>query len=138
MANKNYESNLPNVKKAIKESRERALLAVGEFLKGEATLRCSAVKTSNLKGSIEYQYDIDKLEVQFGTNVEYAIYVEKGTGVYEADGKGRKTPWSYMDADGNWHRTSGMKPRPFITPAVEQNLTRVQELFERYMRLDDE
>ena len=41
-----------------------------------------------------------------------------------------------MDANGNWHRTSGMKPRPFITPAIEENIQRVQDLFERYMRIE--
>ena len=35
-----------------------------------------------------------------GTNLEYAPYVEFGTGLFASNGDGRKTPWSYQSADG--------------------------------------
>lgn len=55
-------------------------------------------------------------EVYVGTALEYAPYVEFGTGIYSPDG--RKTPWSYEDANGKWHTTRGMPAQPFLRPAL--------------------
>ena len=55
------------------------------------------------------------------TPLEYAPYVEYGTGLF-AEGGGRKdVPWSYQDDEGNWHTTSGQKPQPFMRPALNEN-----------------
>lgn len=60
------------------------------------------------------------------TPLEYAPYVEYGTGIFAEDGNGRKdVPWHYKDDEGNWHSTSGMKPRPFLRPALEDNRVKV-------------
>ena len=66
--------------------------------------------TSRLKNSISHQVDDETVYV--GTNVEYAPYVEFGTGKFAEGGGGRPTPWSYQDDKGNWHTTNGMKPQP--------------------------
>ena len=56
------------------------------------------------------------------TPVEYAPYVEYGTGLFAEGGNGRKdVPWSYKDDKGDWHSTSGMKPHPFMRPALDEN-----------------
>ncbi len=60
--------------------------------------------------------------VYVGTNQEYAIYQELGTGIHATGGGGRPTPWVYQDAEGNYHTTSGNKPKPFIKPAVADHL----------------
>ena len=53
--------------------------------------------------------------------LEYAPYVEYGTGIF-AEEKGREdVPWSYQDEQGEWHTTSGMKPQPFLRPALTDN-----------------
>lgn len=55
------------------------------------------------------------------TPLEYAPYVEYGTGLF-AEGGGRKdVPWSYQDDEGNWHTTSGQRPQPFMRPALNEN-----------------
>lgn len=55
------------------------------------------------------------------TPLEYAPYVEYGTGLF-AEGGGRKdVPWSYQDDQGEWHTTSGQKPQPFMRPALNEN-----------------
>lgn len=51
-----------------------------------------------------------------GTTEEHGPYVELGTGRYYPGG--RQDPWSYQDAHGNWHKTVGNKPQPYIKPAV--------------------
>lgn len=55
------------------------------------------------------------------TPLEYAPYVEYGTGLFAEGGNGRKdVPWSYQDDSGEWHSTSGMHPHPYMRPALEE------------------
>ena len=58
------------------------------------------------------------------TPLEYAPYVEYGTGLFAEEG-GRNTPWVYKDDKGEWHRTSGQKPHPFMRPALEENREKI-------------
>jgi len=55
------------------------------------------------------------------TPLEYAPYVEYGTGLFAEDGGRLDVPWNYKDDEGNWHSTSGMKPQPFLRPAFNEN-----------------
>ena len=57
----------------------------------------------------------------------YGIYVEFGTGIYAEEG-GRPTPWVYKDKNGNWHKTRGMSPRPFIRPAITNHMEEYKKL----------
>ena len=62
------------------------------------------------------------------TNLEYAPYVEYGTGLF-AETEGRKdVPWCYEDEEGEWHSTSGQKPQPFMRPALDQNRANIKKL----------
>ena len=78
----------------------------------------SRVDTGAMRNSITHQVDVNDKSVYIGTNIEYAIYHELGTGIYLEGGGGRQTPWSYQDASGNWHRTRGMKPIHMIKNGV--------------------
>lgn len=61
--------------------------------------------------------------------LEYAPYIEYGTGLFAEGGNGRKdVPWHYQDDEGNWHTTSGMHPRPYLRPALEDNRLRIVEI----------
>lgn len=63
------------------------------------------------------------------TPLEYAPYVEYGTGLFAEGGNGRKdVPWNYKDDEGEWHSTSGMKPHPFLRPALEDNREKIVEI----------
>lgn len=73
--------------------------------------RNTAVDTGQLKGSWDNVVDTEKLEAQVGSPLENAIWEEFGTGQFALNGNGRKTPWSYKDGKGDWHRTSGKRPR---------------------------
>lgn len=55
------------------------------------------------------------------TPLEYAPYVEYGTGLFAESGGRQEVPWSYKDDEGNWHTTSGMKPQPYLRPALNEN-----------------
>lgn len=62
------------------------------------------------------------------TPLEYAPYVEYGTGIF-AEEKGRQdVPWCYQDDEGNWHTTSGMPPSPYMRPALNENRERIKEI----------
>lgn len=64
------------------------------------------------------------------TTLEYAPYVEYGTGLF-AEVAGRKdVPWCYQDEEGEWHSTSGQKPQPFMRPALNQNRTEILKILE--------
>lgn len=66
------------------------------------------------------------------SNLEYAPYVEYGTGLFAEAGNGRQdVPWKYMDDDGEWHTTYGQAPYPFMRPALNENRKRIKELLAR-------
>ena len=65
------------------------------------------VGTGELRNSIMHVLDSDAIACDVGTNLEYAPYVEYGTGIWAVNGDGRQERWSYQDAEGNWHSTIG-------------------------------
>ena len=58
------------------------------------------------------------------TPLEYAPYVEYGTGLFAEKG-GRNDAWSYQDDEGNWHTTNGQPPQPFLRPAFNESRTEI-------------
>lgn len=63
------------------------------------------------------------------TPLEYAPYVEYGTGLFAEDGNGRKdVPWHYKDEKGEWHTTSGMNPSPYMRPAFNENRENIKRI----------
>ena len=107
---------------AIRKALEQSCLIV----EGDAKVRCP-VDSGQLRQSINHK--VEDRTGQVSTNVEYAPYVEIGTGIYSSEGGGRQTPWAYQDANGEWHRTSGSKPQPFMKPALEQNTSKIIDQF---------
>lgn len=111
---------------------EATLEDIGLTAEGYAIMQCP-VDTGNLRNSITHQVDVNEKQVVVGTPVEYGIYVEMGTGVYAVEG-GRQTPWVYMDSEGEFHRTSGMKPRPFVKPALEDHIEEYKSIIEEHLK----
>ena len=62
------------------------------------------------------------------TPLEYAPYVEFGTGLFAEEGGRQDVPWCYQDDEGEWHTTSGMKPQPYMRPALDENRERIIEI----------
>ena len=91
------------------------------------------------------------------TNLEYAPYVEYGTGLFAEGGKGRKdVPWVYVEgsgSDGKEHKykkytkqeavaaveflreqgldakmTYGQHPQPYMRPALDANRERIKQI----------
>lgn len=111
-----------NSRLAIEEMQSaavRALEKCGLVGEGYAKRLCKT-DTGNLKNSITHVVDIAELLCRIGSNVEYASYVELGTGIYYPGG--RQTPWVYQDAKGNWHLTHGQRAQPYLKPAVADHV----------------
>lgn len=69
-----------------------------------------------------------------GTNTYYAPYVELGTGIHANEGKGRKTPWVWIDKNGEPHKTYGMKPRHFLKKAVQDHQREYKAIIEKNLK----
>ena len=83
-----------------------------------------------LRQSITHSVDEKELYAIVGTNVDYAPYVEIGTGIYSTEETGRTTPWCYQnEKTGEWHWTRGMHPKPFLQPAMEANKDKILKCF---------
>ena len=70
------------------------------------------------------------------TPLEYAPYVEFGTGLFAENGGRTNVPWNYQDDEGNWHSTSGQKPQPFMRPALEDNRTKIIDIMKEGLTND--
>lgn len=93
--------------------------------------------TGRLRGSIESNVSVENGEVvgTIGSNVEYAPYVEYGTGLFSSKGDGRKNvPWFFEDEKGEWHKTSGSHAKPFLIPAMNANKENLIESLQKAFR----
>lgn len=79
--------------------------------------------TGELRRSITSKVESNGSDIQgvVFTPLEYAPYVEFGTGLFAENGGRQDVPWNYQDDKGEWHSTSGMKPRPYMRPALNEN-----------------
>lgn len=111
----NISSHRDEILSALEAATQRALERCGTQAEGYA-VDLVPVDTGNLRNSITHLVDDDTMYV--GTNNEYAVYVELGTGKYATGGGGRTDPWVYQDDNGNWHHTHGQRAQPYLKPAV--------------------
>lgn len=90
--------------------------------------------TGNLARSIKYEVEVDGDEstMTLGSGVEYAPYVELGTGKYYPGG--RRTPWMFQDRNGKWWWTAGMQARPFIKPAIADHVDHYKKVIEQNLK----
>ena len=121
--------NSEEVLEALKAAVLRALERCGLQAEGYAK-DLTPVDTGNLRNGITHQVSEDGREVCIGTNVEYAPYVELGTGIYAEGGGGRPTPWVYQDEKGRWHWTRGNPAQPFLKPAVADHAQTYRNIIE--------
>ncbi len=119
--------NTPDLQ-AFKQRIVDKLTIAGEIVVSAAIEKCP-VDTGNLRGSITAEVDETALVARIGTPVEYAPYIEFGTGEFAENGDGRKGGWFY-EYDGNKGEkgkrfTFGNKPQPFLRPALLENKDKI-------------
>jgi HK97 gp10 family phage protein len=86
--------------------------------------------TGELRRSItsEVVTNFNEVEGVVFTPLEYAPYVEYGTGLFAESGGRTDVPWVYQDDKGDWHSTSGQHPQPFMRPALNENREEVMRI----------
>jgi HK97 gp10 family phage protein len=103
---------------ADKQNIEAALGKACALVEREAKQKAPK-DTGALRRSITSK--VEDLQGIVYTPLEYAPYVEYGTGLFAEDGGRMDVPWNYQDDEGNWHSTSGQHPQPFMRPALNEN-----------------
>ena len=126
--------NTAELLSALETQVEAALEACGNQAVSHAQkniTEASRVDTGAMRNSITHEVDGSTCYV--GTNIEYAIYHEYGTGIYADGGNGRKTPWFYVDEKGVGHWTRGIKPIHFLKNAISDNISEYKEILTEYL-----
>ena len=67
----------------------------------------------------------NRIEGVVFTPVEYAPYVEFGTGLFAENGGRSDVPWVYRADNGEFYSTYGMHPQPFMRPAFNENKAQI-------------
>ena len=106
---------------AMRRSLERACLVVERSAKQKAPKDTGALARSITS-------KVEGLEGTVYSPLEYAPYVEYGTGIFAEGGNGRKTPWLYEDDSGETHFTRGQHPHPYMRPALSDNRNQITQL----------
>ncbi len=121
------------VKNALEQRIIKGLIEAAMLVEAQAVLLVP-VDSGALKESIGYKVNKSELVAYVGTNAEYAIWVEFGTGEFAKDGNGRKGGWVYRTPDGKTHFTYGSKPKPYLKPAFRQTKKQVQTILEKVLK----
>ena len=112
-------ANLENTIDKIKVCESIAIDRGCQIIENKAKELCP-VDDGVLRASITHKVQessVGTITGTVGTGVEYAPYVHQGTGLFAVNGDGRKEPWVYKDAKGQFHKTIGQKPQPFLLDA---------------------
>lgn len=132
------------------EGLDEVLNSLGELadtanLEGALKKACAIVeaeaKKKAPKGSGDLRRSItSKVENNEGvvfTPLFYAPYVEYGTGLFAENGGRTDVPWWYKDDEGEWHSTSGMKPHPYMRPALYENREEILRIIKEGLTNND-
>ena len=127
------EDHSAEVLEALDAAVGRALEKCGLVAERHAKKLCP-VDTGDLRKSITHTVIDGEKAAYIGTNSEYGVYVECGTGIYYPGG--RQTPCVHQDAKGNWHLTHGQRAKPYIKPAVADHAEQYQKIIKRELKND--
>lgn len=137
-----FVDNSEAIKQKLKSAIKSAYKDIGEAVAKHAKDNV-VVRTGELRDSIRSEVFEDRVTI--GSDSEYSSYVELGTGPnYEAPpewernaaerGHHSDDPWWYFDErDGEWYLGWFVTPRPYLRPAVLDNVDELQRIFENHL-----
>ena len=128
-----FVDNSEAVKRELERAAIRGLIKASLLVEGQAVL-LAPVDKGGLRDSIGYKVDESELVAYIGTNCEYAIYVEFGTGEFAENGNGRKGGWVYKTPNGEVRFTYGMPPQPYLRPAFRKNQKAIRDILADCLR----
>lgn len=123
----------------LERAKERILETIGQKAEGYAKRLCpvGTVESTGKKGyrggtlrnSITHRVNDDVLEI--GSNVEYAPYVELGTGPHFQP----PPEWEQFTSErGSGVGKAYVKPRPYIRPAIEEHRDEYENIAEQELK----
>lgn len=124
-----YKSNKSEAINRIDQAVELFLESAGQEVQKSAVEK-APVDQGALHQSIESKTQMwgqANGQAAVGTNLHYAIFQERGTGIYALDG-GRSTPWVYRNLSGDFYYTRGVKPHQFMEKAVKETKAPIKQL----------
>lgn len=99
----------------------------------------SSAKQKAPKGSGELRRsitsEVNDTEGVVFTPLEYAPYVEFGTGLFAENGGRSDVPWIYKDEKGDWYTTYGQHPQPYMRPALDENRQKIIQILKEGIKL---
>lgn len=132
-------NNSGKLLQAVREYRDEKLEEIGQRAEDYAQ-RLTPVGTPESTGIAGYRggtlrksitHKVVDDTVYVGSNVEYAPYVELGTGIYATDGNGRKSPWVWVDKNGKAHYTRGMEPKHMLKKSIADHLDEYKKIIKK-------
>lgn len=125
-----FTDNSKKVKGQMDDTMFRALESAALIVEASAKALAPVGDSGELRDKIDHNVTdgINGPEAKIGSPLDYAMYVEYGTGEFAENGAGRKGGWSYQTPDGEWHHTNGMSPHPFLRPAFKRNKDKIREI----------
>lgn len=120
---------------ALKAQTQKALEGIGDAAEGYAAALCpvGTVESTGIQGyrggtlrqSITHRVEEDT--VRIGSNVEYAPYVELGTGPHFEP----PPSWETFETErGSGVGRAYVRPRPYLRPAIEEHLGEYKKIIE--------
>lgn len=99
------------------------------LVEGEAK-RKAPKDTGELRRSIESKVENNGEGVQgvIFSPLEYAPYIEYGTGLFAEKGGRADVPWFYVDDEGKGHLTKGIHPHPYMRPALNEQRNKIKDI----------
>jgi HK97 gp10 family phage protein len=113
-------------KEQMHQAMFRAMIRSTNLIQSKARLK-SPVDEGNLRASIVTMVDKLGLIGIVSTNLEYAPFIEFGTGRFVAGG--RSTPWVYKHPKYGFIRTVGHKAQPFLRPSLAESEEAIRKIF---------
>ena len=125
-----FTDNSKKVKAQMDDAMFQALESAALIVEASAKALAPVGDSGELRDKIDHNV-VDASNgpaAKIGSPLDYAMYVEYGTGEFAENGAGRKGGWSYQTPDGEWHHTNGMSPQPFLRPAFKRNKDKIREI----------
>ncbi len=121
---------------AAGEATLKAAVHAGALLVQNAAKQRVPKRTRTLSRSITTNVEREGAAyvARIGPSAPYGKYIEFGTGVYAEGGGGRRTPWVFRGSNGRFYTTEGMRPQPYMRPAMDENRERVLKEIARTFR----
>lgn len=114
------------------EKLEKAVGKACALVEREAKIKAPK-DSGDLRRSIQSKVEASGTDIK-GTvfsPLEYAPYVEYGTGLFAEKGGRSDVPWAYRDDEtGELIWTSGQKPQPYMRPALNENREKIKQIIQ--------